>query len=189
MSFCIKCGKELSEDAAFCSACGTPTTQTDISAEQNTAEEQKFLDLTHRFLRWEQKAWKIFGIFFLVAGIFYSVFSSIYILIGLAALAGGEEEMGSVFTIVGLLFLFLFGSIFFGLFIVHRIAAKKIQLYLDTLYTDFSLTYKRCGSIGMLIFTALFSEVAFIFFLINFIRMKSNKELAEKCMASSSHTT
>ena len=121
-----------------------------------STEEQEFLDLTHRYLRWEQKAWKIFGFVSLGIGALYSLIFSLYTFIVLISLGAGEEETGIVFITLGFLYVLLFSGIFFGLAIVHFLAAKRINLYLNTLYTDFSLTYNRCSSIGMLIFCVFF---------------------------------
>ena len=186
MSFCKNCGKELSENVAFCEACGTAVAESTPATTERTKEKQEFLDLTHRYLRWEQKVWKIFGFVYLGIGALYSLIFSLYHLIGLISFIDGDEATGIIFITMGLLYMILFGGMFFGLAIVHFLTAKKINLYLDTLYTDFSLTYNRCSSIGMMIFCIFFSSLTFAFFLVNFIRMKDNKELVEKCMAVTS---
>lgn len=186
MSFCTNCGKELPEGAAFCSSCGTPvaasaatsaTAPVDV-AEKRTDEEKKFLDLTHQFLRWEQKAWKIFGTVVLIVGICFAAFFSLFMTIGLIV---GDE--GYVIGGIGFLYAILFGGIYIPLGIINLAAAKKIPQYLDSLHTDFRPTFNRCGSVGMLIFTIFFNNIAFVFFLINFIRMQTNREVIEKILA------
>ena len=51
------------------------------------------------------------------------------------------------------------------------------------MYYDFEKTEKRSGSIGMLVFTVLFNEIAFIFFIINFVRLKTGGRVIEKIKA------
>ena len=48
MSYCIKCGAKLNEDAKFCSSCGTP-----VNAENNLrTEEMQFSDFTAVAVGW-----------------------------------------------------------------------------------------------------------------------------------------
>ncbi len=175
MGFCTNCGKELPADAAFCSSCGTATAGTTV---KNTNEEQEFLDLTYRFLRWEQKAWKIYGTVVLIVGICFTAFFLLLMTIGLII---GDE--GFVVAIIGFFYALLFGGIYITIGAISLAAAKKIPQYLESLHTDFRPTFNRCDSVGMLIFTIFFNNVAFVFFLINFIRMKANRQMIDRILA------
>ena len=50
------------------------------------------------------------------------------------------------------------------------------------LYKDFRAAHKRCNSIGMIIFGYFFNTIALVFYVINFVRMKSNKAMAERIL-------
>ena len=64
-----------------------------------------------------------------------------------------------------------------GAGIVGIISSGKVSQYIDSLYCDVRPTATRCGDVGMLVLSILFGEVAFVFFLINFIRIKSQGTL------------
>ena len=207
--FCNRCGRQIPDDAIFCSWCGetivrvqetpfneAPATEynppeptetpkaEDVQNEPPAAdpdlhEEQEFLDMTHRLLRWERMAWSITGKFALIFG---SIASAVYVLLGIMALSSGDntaENPGMLFVMCGV----FFALVLIPVGIICRISANKIPQYLDTMYYDFEKTEKRSGSIGMLVLTVLFNEIAFIFFIINFVRIKSNGKLIERIKA------
>ena len=188
MAFCHRCGKELMEGSAFCNACGAPQAQQPNYQPQPTtlvptanpqAEEQEFLELTRRLLRWERKAWSICGKAWLITGI---VFAVLFCLIGVAFVFSGDyvlEAMGIFYWLYGI----FFGGNFVALGIINQKAADKIPFYLDKLDTDVRFAVDRCGSIGMLVFTVLFGTVSPVFFIINFVRMKSNKNVINRIIA------
>ena len=190
MRCCKKCGKEIAEGAAFCVGCGeaveteilvpTPTAPA-ISGEGLYKEEQEFLDTTHRLLRWEHKAWRIASKVFIIMGIAYAAFFMTLFLIGLIAVIADVDGAG-VFAILGVSYAVIFGSIFIVLGVISKKAGEKIPQYIDTVYTDLSIAYKRCGSVGMMVFTILFGVVSPIFFIINFVRMKSNRAVIERIL-------
>ena len=206
--FCNRCGRQIPDDAIFCSWCGetivrvqetpfneAPATEynppeptetpkaEDVQNEPPAAdpdlhEEQEFLDMTHRLLRWERMAWSITGKFALIFG---SIASAVYVLLGIMALSvdNTAENPGMLFVMCGV----FFALVLIPVGIICRISANKIPQYLDTMYFDFEKTEKRSGSIGMLVLTVLFNEIAFIFFIINFVRIKSNGKLIERIKA------
>ena len=193
MRYCSHCGSPLNAGAFFCHNCGTRLTAVvpeaeevpgagpaagpvpPVSRDREIQEEKEFLDTTHRLLRWEQKAWSISGKVILAVGI---VFAVLYMMVGLFALVE-ESVVGTVF----LLYSLLFGGMLIAMGIVSLKAADKIPFYTDTLYKDFSHTDKRCNSIGMIVFCYFFNNIALIFFLINFIRMKCNAQLRQRILA------
>ena len=198
MSYCAKCGKEISEGAAFCTACGEPVKKeiSQVVAQQNETamvyvenqvqnekfdkEEQEFLDNTHKLLRWELKAWSITSKILIITGIIYTALFMTIFLIGIGLAAEGESLGGGLTTGISFLYAVIFGGTFLGIGIVSKKAAQKIPQYIYTVYTDLSLAYNRCGSVGMLVFTIIFGTVSPIFFIINFVRMKSNRAVIEK---------
>ena len=182
MAYCENCGKELSGGACFCSACGKATgpAATPVAPAYNAvAEEQEFLDMTHRLLRWERKAWSICGKVWLICGI---VFAALFGLLALVFMAI-EDRTAQIFVPMYLMYALIYGGMFIGLGIVNKKAADKIPFYLDNLYTNFRLAYDRCGSVGMLVFNAILGTVSPIFFIINFVRMKANRALVERIFA------
>lgn len=179
--YCPNCGNALNDGVNFCGYCGTTLTQNN-----DTQQEQEFLDTTHRLLRWERKAWSITGKALVIIGI---VFAAIYALFGfLGAVMSIEDESAFVLSFVGFFYAILIGGMLIGMGIVCRIAANKIPQYLDSMYTNFKPTENRCGSIGMIVLTALFNEIALVFFVINFVRMKTNKTLIQQILNRQART-
>lgn len=179
--YCPKCGNELIDGSNFCRFCGETLTQGN-----DTNEEQDFLDTTHRLLRWERKAWSIGGKFLIIFGI---IFAAIYALFGfIGVFASVEDESAIALAFVGFLYAILIGGMLIGLGIVNRIACDKIPRYLDSMYNDFKPTEDRCGSIGMIVFTYFFNNIALVFFVINFVRMKTNKALIQRILNRQART-
>lgn len=195
MSYCVKCGKEIEKDAAFCTECGAPvekeiptaTEQNNVPVQSPTfneefdREEREFLDNTHKLLRWELKAWSIASKVWIIMGIIYAVVFSIYTIVGIA-MSASDYFLGGFFIGFGTAAAILGGGMFIGLGIVSRKASEKLPQYIDTVYTDFSISYKRCGNIGMLIFNVVLGVVSPIFFIINFVRMKANRNVIERIL-------
>ena len=188
MSFCRRCGQALVDDDAFCSHCGLPVKAAtpalvpvtpQRSAEELQKEEQSFLETTHRLLRWEMKAWSIASKVYIISGIIFAALFMLYFFVGAGFVASGEET-GVLLMIIGFVYSMVFGIMFIALGIVGKKAAGKIPQYLNTVYTDFSLAYNRCGNVGMLVFCAICGTVSPIFFIINFVRMKSNRAVIER---------
>lgn len=196
MSYCIKCGKEIEENFAFCAGCGAPVkkevpttplqievtdppTQFQTFNENPHTEEIEFLDNTHKLLRWERKAWSIASKFCIITGIVYAVIFSLYILLGIA-MSSQDYFLGGIFAGLGIFASVFGGGTFIAFGIISKKAAEKLLQYIETLYTDLSISYKRCSNVGMLVFNIIFGIVSPIFFIINFVRMKSNRELIER---------
>ena len=199
MSYCTKCGCELTEDAAFCSNCGAsvktenpasapapvtvPTCVVPaVSHEDLGREEQEFLETTHRLLRWERKAWDIAAKVFLILGIVYAAVFTLVGFIGIVVAIADDAEAGAMMIGMGFAYAAIFGSMFIAYSIISKKASQKIPQYLDSLYTDFSMAYKRCGNVGMLIFCIFCGVVSTVFFIINFVRMKSCRGVIERIM-------
>lgn len=199
MAFCYHCGKELREDAGSCENCGAQITampQSDISqtpsvpavkipertAEDYIKEEQEFLDNTRRLLNWERKAWKICGMVLVILGAAFAAFFSLFgMLFTIISITDDTSLLSLAF--VYFFYAIIYASIFIPVGVVELCASRKIPYYLDTLYRDIRPTVDRCGSVGMLIFSIFFGEVALVFFLINFIRMKCNKDTIARIIA------
>lgn len=212
MSFCSNCGKEILGDAKFCGACGTavpekkveeapvvesapvveaapvayspvmvaePVVQT-VNDDYLIKEEQDFLDLTHNLLRWERKSWSICKKVYLIVGI---VFAALFGLIGTIGLVESLEGYGGAGAFIGFMYAIVYGGMFIGMSIVHGKAADKIPLYTSTLYDDFTYANNRCGNVGMMVFTIIFGGVHTIFFIVNFVRIKSSSHIIARILA------
>jgi len=173
MAFCANCGNRLPDGAVFCDSCGTPM-QVMMS---NPKEEQEFLDTTHRLLRWEMKAWRIAGIVLSILGV---VFAVIFFL--MAVIVGIVEGDGFFFGFF-LAYALILGGMILAIGIVNLKAAEKIPMYLSSVHKNFQMANDRCGNVGMLVFTIFFNNVALVFFIINFVRIKSNQSLIARIMS------
>lgn len=149
----------------------------DGNENEQIKEEREFLDVTHRFLRWERKAWSVTGKVLLIFGI---VLAALLCIIGIAVGAASSEIAVTIMLIV---YAIVYSVLLIGIGIVNLKAGGKIAQYTDTLYKDFSIANKRCNSIGMIIFTYFFNNIALVFFVINFVRMKCNKKLIARILA------
>lgn len=145
------------------------------SYDKDIRDEKKFLDDTHKFLRWEKKAWSIAGKVFLILGI---VFAALFFLLGIILAATESAAPGVIMFVYAV----LYGVMFIAIGIVNLKAAGKIDQYTETLYKNFSLANNRCNSIGMIIFCYFFNNIALVFFVINFVRMKCNKAMRERIL-------
>ncbi len=187
MRYCTKCGQKIVDGAAFCVSCGEQVeTDNNFNAAHHVFEENldreayEFLETTHRLLRWEQKAWSIASKVFIIIGIIYAAFGMLFSLFGITAILISENIGGIVLFVFFFLYSVIIGGTIIGTGIVSKKASEKLPQYIDTVYTDFSLTYNRCGSVGMLVFTIIFGAVSPVFFIINFVRMKSNRAVVER---------
>ena len=140
-------------------------------------QEKEFLEQTNRLLRWERKAWSITGKVYVISGIVLAV---LYTLLAIVFAVIDEELYG--FSIIYIALALQLGLMFIALGVVNNINAEKINQYTDTLFKDFRAAYKRCGSIGMIVLCYIFNSVSLVFFVINFVRMKTNKDLADRIL-------
>lgn len=192
MIICANCGSELSGSANFCANCGAqivvePVVEAVPVAEPVqekpvasgfSDEDKEFVENTRRLLRWEQKAWKITGIVFSIMG---GIFGGLFFFFAIIFLAVGDEM--AIAGVIYFVYALIYGAMFLGLGIVQLVAAKKVTYYLNTIDNDFDATAKRCGSVGMMVFTGLFGSIPIIFFAINFARIKSCQKRVEHIIA------
>ena len=154
-------------------------------SDKDVLDEKAFLDQTHRLLRWERKAWSISGKVFLIVGI---VFAALFFLLGILMIALSEGSEVAAFGAVFFTYALVFGCMFVAVGIVNLKAAGKIPQYTDTLYRDFRAAHKRCNSIGMIVFGYFFNTIALVFYVINFVRMKTNKAMAQRILTRQGFT-
>lgn len=146
-------------------------------------EEKEFLDMTHRLLRWERKAWSISGKFYLIMGIVFAAYFGLFGLIfTITGFATDTVEAAVIGLVIAIAYGWIIGGLFIATGIICRTLVKKIPQYTDTLYKNFSATHKRCNSVGMIVLCAIVNTIPLPFYLINFIRMKRNQELADRIL-------
>ena len=159
-----------------------PTFADKVTEDSLIKEEQEFLDMTHRFLRWERKANSISGKIMFICGI---VFTAIF---GLISFISMIEAMDYSYSYDINLFSvsFTYTSLFAFWIVagtIQKKIAEKMPTYLDSLYTDFTVTQNRSGNVKMLVLSIIFCNVGLVFFLINFIRIKSSENIINRILA------
>ena len=181
MKNCVRCGALIDDNATVCPMCGAqqPTVR--------TAVDDQVLSTMERFLRYERTAWKVGGIVMIAAGALFAIIGIIIFVMGIVY---GGRATGDLQAPIA------FGSIFAGSMyfitavvayvpaaVVNLIMVKKVKYYLDTMYTDVSIARKRCRSVGMIVFGALFNTVAMAFIIVNFVKTRSRSAAFDRIEA------
>lgn len=178
MKYCAQCGKELQDDVQYCIYCGAAV----HSEAANFAEEKEFLDTTHRFLKYERICWNIMGIFCLVlCGIF--LLFTVLMLVGASTLVMDADSETALGLGMGALAMGIYCALFVPFAVIGLVCAARIKRYMREMYTDLRPTADRCNSIGMIILGVLFNNLAMIFYIINFSRVRSNAKVIERIIA------
>lgn len=181
MKNCIKCGKPLDDNERFCTVCGTDSRQTAESlAEEEARQESEFCASYKRILRYESRALKIIGIVYLVLTLALAVVT--FVLMGSDSIAvpeelvmlltGGETELTS----------YLFSCVLYYCIIsaINMILAKRTEACYDAFGSDISKTVRHYSSFLTLFLCIMFNKIALIFYIINFIKTRSNAALITK---------
>ncbi len=168
MKVCTHCNSQIEDNASFCPYCGQ---RSDTMPVEDSAQS-KALYTFRRNLRHERKCWSIFGGVWLGFCIFFFAFGLLYLVLGI----GMEEPVLAAFFPV----FSLYGLIFLPMAIINLVMSKKITGYLNQLETDPAPAVERCGGIWLIVMGALFNNIALIFIILNFIHVKTNKELLLK---------
>ena len=134
--------------------------------------EEEFIQNTARILRWEQKAYRIYG---KIATIVGAVLAGLYFTAAIGTMAS-IPAIGA--TYLALAFVMACAVLIPG--IICSSAAKKIDFYFQNMYTNPEYMLDRCGSAGMFVFSILFGGIALIFFIINFARIENNRQTVQK---------
>lgn len=168
MKYCTKCGMALTDEALFCSSCGSATENTE-------AEKRECIENFRKFLKWERFGWKLFGIIFLVVSLIVLTCAIVIIVAGGMTGYSYRVDMG----IIGGMYLFM-GLLYLPIAIVNLVMAKKAGEYRENLDHDPKSVIDRCGSVGLIVLAAFFNSLALVFIIINFVRVKTNKHIIEK---------
>lgn len=175
MIHCNNCGHEIPDTDRFCSVCGTPVGAVPVAPAPviGIEQEKECLDNFHRLLKYERLSWKISGIVTLVISCFLGFLSLVYF-----ALSATEE----MFAFLGG-YLFVYTILFLPVAIINLKMVKKAEYYMNIVYNDVTPVAERCGNVGMIVLSAIFNEIAMIFIIINFVRVKNNKAIIESAAA------
>ena len=170
MKYCLHCGKELTDDARFCVACGAQTDSDPL------AEEKEFLQQTHRFLKYERLACRILGIVMLIVTLLLIGFSVLFLVLA-TQMRYADGQVGMLFAFC---MYFTYGIVLLPVAIANLVMAKKATNYMNGIYTDPRPALTRCGAVGIIVVAAFFNTISLIFVIINFVRMKNNTALIER---------
>ena len=105
----------------------------------------------------------------------------------------GAEAADPNSVLVLLSFVFVMYSFYFLLIgllgylppaVVSLVMLKKVEYYENTVYTDVSIARKRCISVGMIVFAAIFNKIALIFIIINFVKTRKNAAAFDRIEAA-----
>ena len=181
MKNCVKCNALIDGNAAVCPVCGAPQPTV------RTAVDDQVLSTMERFLRYERTAWKVGGIVLLVFGILFAVLGIVMFVMGIVYGGMAKTDLqapiafGSIFA--GSMYFTMALTVFIPEAVINLIMVNKVKYYLDTMYTDVSIARKRCTSVGMIIFGALFNTVAMAFIIVNFVKTRTRSAAFDRIEA------
>ena len=154
---------------------GAPPSAPFNSEEQAAANRQKVIDNLYLRLKWERIAWSISSKVMIILGAILMGLTFFMFVCGAAL--GGED---AAYMIAFSFYYGFFASAILAIGIINKIMVGKVQRYMDGLYTDCGPAVTRCESIGMIIFEYFFNNIALVFFIINFIHVKTHKKELEE---------
>ena len=143
----------------------------------NTDEQDRgALRTMRRFLGLEHFGWKLTAIMMLICSILMTLSSLVLIIAGGSAAASAFDDSAPVImtSVMGGAYLVTALLVMVPVCVIGFIMMKKVEYYESTLDTDVSIARKRCTSVGMIVFCVLFSNIAAVFYIINFIKTKNN---------------
>ena len=171
MKTCSYCNQPIEDTATFCPYCGQRQETVEVSSTP-TDEREKALYVFRRNLRHERKCWSICGGVWLGFCIFFFAFSLLYLVLAI----GLKEPAIAIFFP----FFSLYTLLLLPIAILNLVMSRKITGYLNTLDTDPNPAIERCEGVWLIVLSALFNNIAMIFVILNFIHVKSHKELLMK---------
>lgn len=208
MKNCVYCGKPIPDGSAYCNGCGAaqnvPQPQPQPQTYAGETAEQTALANMARFLKYEHIAWKAAGIVLLVCAIIFVLCGVMYIVLGgVAGLSGSyifddlidtlsyrdyysysPYIISAPFVVAGVIYILCGLLAYLPASILNFTLLKKVEYYQGTMYKDVSIARKRCTSVGMIVFSAIFNQIAMIFIIINFVKTKNNAAAFDKIEAA-----
>ena len=177
MRYCIQCGAPLPEGSSVCPNCGSAQPGATVAPDRVLAPQDAYAGVTEfqvlkRRLHQEARAWTI-------CGIAMAVVVGMLVLIGFVMIIVGVASGEGAISAVGALYALLYGTLLGPIPVISLIMGKKVMGYYDKADTDCSDAYSHMYSVGSLVFTILFGEVAAIFHLIGFIWFRTRRQQLE----------
>ena len=183
MKTCKYCGKEISEELEVCPFCNA------VQDDQKERNDERAYSQMARFLKYEHIAWKAGGFVALGVCALYVFMALMFLAVGMLGAAGGgmrymssdyhvpEDYAEGIapfigFVLLGFIYLTVFLIAFLPLIIANFKMVKRVEFYQGCMETDIAVTRTRCNSVGMIVFAAIFNNVALVFIIINFVKTK-----------------
>ena len=206
MKQCHICGTANSNNASFCASCGSAlggdsyesVTYPAYSGNSTlTSEEREVIEGMKRNFRREKKSFKIISIIGIVCLSIYACFVLLFAVLFILAGSSGtwstysslnlanlaSVNPGTAGTYVVSLAMIIYSVtclvMLLPVFIVGLVAAKKIDYYLTTIDNDIEPSRKRATAVGMIVFSAIFNNIAMIFVILNFVYARRNAKVIE----------
>ncbi len=203
--YCEKCGSYIEDDSKFCPVCGEAVSAAAASAAAanpdsptNPVLQDECMKSLYNNFRREKLVWTI-------CGIVLTVCCAIMLFCGAVLAANGafaaydEYSVGdfdvngisrdihdnisgpaAVINLVAGSSLLICGALFLPVAVINLIMIGKTQRYINGLYKDCGEAVKRASSVGMIVFSALFNEIAMIFIIINFVNARRHRAVFEE---------
>lgn len=203
--YCEKCGSFIEDDSKFCPACGAAVNGTaaqDAAANPNSptnpALQDECMKCLYKHFRHEKLVWMICGIVLTVCCVIM-IFTGV-VLAANGAYATYDEYRAGDFEITGISpdiinsvsgpaavinlvagsSILVSGLLFLPIGIINLVMIGKTQRYINSLYKDCGEAVTRASSVGMIVFSALFNEIAMIFIIINFVNARRHRAVFEE---------
>ena len=182
--YCEKCGSYIEDDSKFCPVCGEAVSAAAASAAAanpdsptNPVLQDECMKSLYNNFRREKLVWTI-------CGIVLTVCCAIMLFCGAVLAANGafaayDEYSVGDFDVNGIS-RDIHDNISGPAAVINLIMIGKTQRYINGLYKDCGEAVKRASSVGMIVFSALFNEIAMIFIIINFVNARRHRAVFEE---------
>ena len=169
MRYCKNCGREVLAGEP-CEFCGVINGNIDVpkSDTDEIDEERKFISELIGIVKAERIVWRICSFVMPVAAL-------MMFFMGIIA-TGINMIEGAIIAE-----LFIYAAIYFIDAIISAVMAARLGRFLDqSPYSDIRPLEDRAGSASRIVLAALSNNVALIFIIINFVRVRNNRRLLKR---------
>ncbi len=186
MRNCSKCGKALADNEIFCTYCGTDSRiRPETLAQEEARQEAEFCASYKRIYRIEAKLLKIFGIVYLVltlllaAGTFVLMSNSEITLPPelVELITDGDKTADvSVYLFSGVISYCVISA-------VNTVCAKRAEARIEAMDKDIRPAVMHYSSFISTFLYIMSNPVAFVFFIINFFKTRTNAPVIARVIA------